>query len=156
MPIYFACHAVLPQTPEEIASKILDTSNWPDFNGYGPLPGIKSADFVARTQEIVGSKILVENTDGSRHAEQILVWDPPRELRLRLFEFSAPLSWLADHFEEHWIFEDRSEGCAVVRRFELYPRSLASWPIVWLISWLLKGAVNKHLRQIREEAGSST
>lgn len=43
-PITFFCQATLPLTPEEIASQILDLSKWPEFNGYGPLPGM--ADLV--------------------------------------------------------------------------------------------------------------
>ncbi|MEM8680711.1 MAG: SRPBCC family protein [Planctomycetota bacterium] len=152
MPIRFACHAVLPQTPTEIAAKILDTTHWPDFDGYGPLPGIKSARFVTRTESIVGSEIQVENTDGSQHSERIVLWDPPHELRLRLGDFSPPLSLLADHFEERWEFQLRDTGCAVRRQFELHPRSLFTWPLVWMISWLLKGAVAKHLRQIQNSA----
>ena len=150
MPIHFSCRAMLPQTPEEVAEKILDTSHWPDFDGYGPLPGIKSARFTKRTASIVGSTIHVENTDGSSHTEQIVLWNPPHELRLRLGEFSAPLSMLADYFEERWEFDRLQNGCAVRRSFALHPRSLIAWPIVWLISWLLKGAVKKHLRQIRK------
>ena len=42
-PITFACHETLPLAPEEIAEQILDVANWPDFRGYGPIPGIKSA-----------------------------------------------------------------------------------------------------------------
>jgi hypothetical protein len=44
-PITFTCEATLPQKPEEIASQILDLSRWPEFNGYGPLPGIREAEF---------------------------------------------------------------------------------------------------------------
>ena len=149
MPIRFTCKANLPQSPEQIAAAILDTSRWPEFAGYGPLPGIKSASFTNKTESIVGSKIRVENTDGSNHSEEIVVWDPPKEIQLRLFEFSPPLSALATHFDEHWEFVRLHEGCAVVRKLALHPTSVFSSPLVWMISWLLKGAIKSHLRLIR-------
>ena len=48
-PVYFSCETTLPLTPDEIAEQILDITNWPDFQGYGPLPGIKTAEFEVRT-----------------------------------------------------------------------------------------------------------
>ena len=50
-PIRFSCQVTLSQKPEEIASQILDLSKWPEFNGYGPLPGIKLAEFETKTAE---------------------------------------------------------------------------------------------------------
>ena len=44
-PIAFACEATLPLSPESIAQQILDLAKWPDFHGYGPIPGIKAAEF---------------------------------------------------------------------------------------------------------------
>jgi hypothetical protein len=43
--------------PEDISRQILDITNWFDFKGYGPLPGIRAAGFEVRTPEIVGSRI---------------------------------------------------------------------------------------------------
>ena len=53
-PITFSCRATLPQKPEEIASQILDLSKWPEFDGYGPLQGIKQAEFETKTDENPG------------------------------------------------------------------------------------------------------
>lgn len=94
-PIKFACHDTLPFGPEEITRRILDLTNWPDFQGYGPIPGIKVAEFEVRTPGIVGSRIRVSNTDGSSHVEEIVEWQPDRRLRMRFQDFSAPLSRLA-------------------------------------------------------------
>ena len=74
-PVCFPCETTLPLRPNEIAEQVLDITNWPDFEGYGPLPGNTSAEFEVRTPEFVGSRIRVENTDGSSHVEEIVEWE---------------------------------------------------------------------------------
>jgi hypothetical protein len=53
-PITFTCTETRPLAPEETAGPFLDFANGTDFKGYGPLPGIKSAAFEARTPGVVG------------------------------------------------------------------------------------------------------
>ena len=67
-------HLRIHASPESRRDRqqILDLSKWPEFNGYGPLPGIREADFETKTDEIVGTKIRVTNRDGSTHVEEIL------------------------------------------------------------------------------------
>lgn len=148
-PVCFLIRGTIASTPRQVADGILDLNNWPKFTGYGPLPGIRSAEFETRTEGVVGTRITVINTDGSRHVEEILEWDPPRTLRLRLGEFSAPLCRLAEHFIEVWRFEAGPDGgTRVAREFELYPRSAWTRPALQLIRPLLRGAVRKHLATI--------
>lgn len=147
-PIAFRCEARLPQTPEEIAGQILDLARWPEFAGYGPLPGIKSAEFVVQILEVVGTRVRVTNRDGSTHVEEVVEWHPDRRVRLRMGEFSAPLSRLATEFVETWEFERGGNETVVIRTFELSARSVAAWPLLWLISRLLRRAVARHLRQM--------
>jgi hypothetical protein len=147
-PITFSCEATLPLTPAGIASQILDLANWPAFTGFGPVPGIKTAEFELRTSAIVGSRIRVTNTDGSSHIEEIVAWHPTHQLELRMQDFSAPLSRLATRFEETWEFE-RTEGATKVTRwFELHPNSSFARPFLWLISFFLRRAIARHLRQM--------
>jgi hypothetical protein len=73
-PITFTCRATVPFTPQQIADQILNLANWPKFQGYGPLPGIMAAEIEVRTPHVVGTRIQVTNTDGSRHVEEITVW----------------------------------------------------------------------------------
>src|SRR3984893_12938810 len=73
-PITFSCEETLPFAPEDIAQQILDLTKWPDFHGYGPIPGIKVAEFDLQTPGIVGSRIRVTNLDGSSHVEEIVEW----------------------------------------------------------------------------------
>jgi len=151
-PVEFTCEETIPLPAEEIAEQILDLDNWPGFTGYGPLPGIKRAEYLVRTPEIVGSRFTVENNDGSHHTEEIVAWELPRRMQIRIQEFSPPVSRLAERFDETWEFEPREGGTRVTRKFALTPKSPWTKPLLWLIARLLKRAVAKHLRQIREEA----
>lgn len=153
-PIKFNCKATLAIAPHEIAKQILDTSNWTDFKGYGPLPGIKLAEFEVKTPEVIGSRIRVYNTDGSTHVEEITEWLPERRVALRMQEFSAPLSWLATGIDETWEFERNGDTTNVVRSFQLHARSALTRPFLWLIAKLLKRAIDRHLSQMRGGAES--
>ncbi len=144
--IKFCCRDTLSLAPEEIARRMLDLANWPAFTGYGPLPGIKSAEFELRTPDVVGTRIRVFNADGSTHVEQIIEWQPERRLQLRMLDFSPPLSRLATHIDETWDFKRIGEATEVARCLELQPKSAWAWPVLRLIAPLLKGAIARHLR----------
>lgn len=148
-PITFSCTETLLLAPEDIARQILDLAKWTDFKGYGVLPGIKSAEFEVRTPGVVGTRIWVTNTDGSSHIEEIVEWEPNRRLRLDMTDFSPPLSRLATGFVETWEFERLDNGTRIVRSFEMHPKSFFARPVLWLLSFLLKRAIARHLRQMR-------
>ena len=148
-PITFSCTETLPFAPKDIAGQILDLVNWTDFKGYGPLPGIKAAEFENRTPSVVGTRIRVTNTDGSTHIEEVADWHPDRRLRLDMKEFSPPLSRLATGFVETWEFERVGDGTRVLRSFEMHAKSAFTRPILWMISFLLKRAIARHLRQMQ-------
>ena len=147
-PITFSCAETLPLA---LGGRRADPRPRPqtDFTGYGPLPGIRAAEFEVRTEDVVGTRIRVTNTDGSGHVEEIVGWEPERRLRLDMREFSPPLSRLATRFEEIWEFERPGDGTRVVRSFRLYPKSFLARPVLWLISLLLKRAIARHVRQMR-------
>ncbi len=148
-PITFTCPETLPLAPEEIAEQILDLAKWPEFHGWGPIPGIRTAEFEVRTPNIVGTRIRVTNLDGSTHVEEIVEWQPDRRLQLRMGEFSAPLSRLATEFVETWDFERKDDKTKVMRSFEMHAKSMAAWPILWVISFLLKKAIARHLQEMK-------
>ncbi|MEJ7593704.1 MAG: SRPBCC family protein [Planctomycetaceae bacterium] len=150
-PITFSCEATLPQAPEEIASQILDLSRWPEFHGYGPLPGIKHAEFDTKTADVVGTRIRVTNRDGSTHVEEIVEWEPIGRLRLHMHEFSPPVSRLAKGFDETWEFRITGNGTKVVRSFELHPKSMLARPLLWLISLILKRAIARHFTSMQQQ-----
>ena len=157
-PITLTCKEILSLAPEEIARQILDLTKWPEFHGYGPIPGIKVAEFEVQTPGIVGSRIRVTNGDGSSHVEEIMEWEPDHRLRLEMKEFSAPLSRLATRFEETWELKRTGNGTHVTRSFRLHAKSFLARLLLWMISFFLKRAIARHLREMRtrEEAGRST
>ena len=148
-PITFACNETLTLAPEDVARQILDLTKWPDFHGYGPLPGIKTAEFEVRTPDIMGSRIRVTNQDGSSHVEEIVEWQPTQRIRLQMKEFSLPLSRLATWFVETWDFERVGNKTKVIRSFEMNAKSILAWPVLWMISFMLKKAIARHLREMR-------
>lgn len=150
-PVRFSHTSTLKHPPEVIADRILDLSRWPDFEGYGPLPGIAKAEFERRTDEVVGTRIRVSNRDGSTHIEELMEWDPPRRLRLRLHEFSPPVSRLSTGFDETWEFQPTEGGTKVTRSFAMYPRTASARPTLWVASFLMKRAVGRHMRRLRRE-----
>jgi Polyketide cyclase / dehydrase and lipid transport len=149
-PIKFSCTETLALSPADIAGRILDLANWTDFKGYAVLPGIKAAEYEVRTPGVVGSRIRVTNMDGSSHVEEIVEWRPDYSLRLQMKEFSPPLSRLATEFVESWAFERIGSVTRATRSFELYPKSAIAWPALWVISLLLRSAIARHLRQMRD------
>jgi hypothetical protein len=151
-PITFACEESLGLLPKQITEQILDISQWSSFQGYAVLPGIRTAEFEFRTPEIVGSRIRVMNTDGSSHVEEIVEWEPDRRIGLQMREFSLPLSRVATGFNETWEFSRIGRDTRVVRSFELHSTSRVTRPLLWLISILLKKAVARHLRQMRDSS----
>jgi hypothetical protein len=150
-PITFSCEQTLALAPEDIARQILDVTKWPDFHGYGPLPGIKVAVFDLQTPGIVGTRIRVTNLDGSSHVEEIVEWQPDQRVRLHMKEFSAPLSRLATGFEETWEFQRVESGTHVTRSIRLHAKSVLARLPLWVISYFLKRAIERHLREMKAE-----
>jgi hypothetical protein len=148
-PIFFSCEESLPLSPEDIARQILDLTKWPDFHGYDPIPGIKSAVFDVQTPVVVGTRIRVTNLDGSSHVEEIVDWQPDQRIRLKMKEFSPPLSYLATWFVETWDFERVGNETKVTRSFEMNAKSILAWPVLWMISFMLKRAIARHLREMK-------
>lgn len=150
----FCCTRTLAATPAEIRAAIADVGRWSEFRGYGPLPGIEKAEFVQQTPEMVGSVVRVRNRDGSGHSERILEWSDARVV-MELGDFTPPLDRFAERFRETWTFERESDATRVRRSFDLFPRGVLGWPFLFLISFLLKGAVARHLEDMsRAEAAS--
>lgn len=149
-PITFAETRFIPRPAGEIAAGIADLSRWPEFGGYGPLPGIARAEYETRGQEMTGARIRVHNRDGSSHVETVERWQPPARIVLRLHDFTPPLSRLATHFVEEWTFDGSAAtgGTTVTRRLDLHPRSPLARPALWLIARLMRRALARHLAQL--------
>ena len=82
--------------------------------------------------------------------EEIVEWEPDRRLRLRMGEFSPPLSRLATGFDETLgVRADRRADEGRPLASSCTRRSTATRPLLWLISILLKRAIARHLRQMQ-------
>ncbi len=139
------------RSPLEICSVFLDTDRWPEFTGYSILPGIKHARFEVKTPEIIGSRIKVQNTDGTSHVEEIIEWDVTSRMSMRFQEFDSPLKNLATHFIETWSFETSSEGTDITRSMTMYPKGVVGWLFLKPISGLMKKAFEKNSSQLSDD-----
>ncbi len=159
-PIRFECTKIIPQTAIEIAANIANLLRWSEFTGYGLLPGIANAEYVARTDDLVGSRVRVCNTDGSQHMEEFCEWNPGvnpgQKIVIKLYNFSPPLNHLATHFIEEWQFVAKEEGqtkpTLVRRSFQLFPKQLIMRPLLWFIALLFKRAIARHLAEMATQA----
>jgi hypothetical protein len=141
------------KSSSEICKEILDTERWSEFKGYSILPGIKSAQFEVKTPEITGSRIKVQNTDGSSHIEEIIEWNVTNKIALKFQEFNSPLKNLATHFIETWEFSESSNETEASRIMTMYPKGLLGWLMLIPISKLMKMAFEENLRQTNNNNG---
>ena len=148
-PVAITCQRSFAIPAVNLARRILDLSEWPHFEGWGPLPGIRAARFRHQSEAYIGSVIEVENRDGSTHTEEIVAWDEGRALTLRLANFTAPVRHLATHFDEHWIFTTTSDNKThLVRSLEIHPRNAVSRLLLLPIAWMLHKALKMHLSKM--------
>lgn len=155
-PITFERRQTIPKSAVAICSEIADLSRWSEFNGYAILPGIESAEYEHRTDEVVGSRIRVRNRDGSTHAEEICEWNPGERIVMKLHSFTPPLNRLATHFIEEWRFEATGNATLVTRKFQIFPIYPMARPLLWLISLFFRRAITLHLaRMAAQEPGQS-
>lgn len=146
-PITVRVTTLTSKSPQELCAEFLDTDRWPEFEGYLFLPGVRMAEVVMRTPEIVGTRIRVQNTDGSSHVEEIIQWDVPGRIAVKFGEFQPPLSHLATHFIETWDFHETEKGTEVVRSMEMYPKGVFGWLVLLPISLLMKKAFERQMRR---------
>ena len=146
-PIEIKIVGLIRKPSPEICQEILDTERWSEFKGYSILPGIKSAQFEVKTPQIIGSRIKVQNNDGSSHIEEIIEWDVSNRIALRFQEFDSPLRNLATHFIETWEFRKSSDGTEASRIMTMYPKGVLGWLMLIPISRLMKKAFEENFRQ---------
>lgn len=143
--IVFTCEKIIPYTSIEICAAITELEHWNEFKGYAFLPGIQKAEYAHKTENMIGTCIKVLNRDGSSHTETIYKWNPDKEVAMKFGDFTPPLSKIATHFTEEWLFETIKGGTNVKRTFALFPRTIFSKPLLWFISLFFRKAVDEHL-----------
>ena len=128
-----------------MSAEFLDTSRWPEFQGYLFLPGVRGAQIETSEPGMIGTRIRVQNTDGSTHVEEIIAWDPGRRIAVRFGEFQPQLSRLATYFEETWDFRETGEGTEVIRRMELHPKGMLGRVMLPWVAILMKKAFKRQM-----------
>lgn len=139
------------QEPRYIFDSFMQIEKWNDFKGYGLIPGIKTANFILKSESIKGSIIQVENTDGSSHKEEILAFEKDKYLKIKLYDFSKPLSYFSTHFFEEWALKKMEDGYKVERSMTLFSKGTISRFILKVISLSLKNAIQKHTEYVVRE-----
>lgn len=147
-PITIQVYAISRLTPQTICAGILEMERWPEFKGYGFLPGIKQAYFEVQTPAVVGSRIRVHNLDGSSHVEEIVEWEPARTVALKFQDFSPPVSQLASHFIETWHFTLTPTETQITRAMSFYPKNWLGKIMLTLVAPLMQRAFEQHLKQL--------
>jgi hypothetical protein len=130
------------RSPAETFAYITTLANWSSFPGHGPLPAIirATADEPLR----LGTRVRVENSDGSVHHEIVITFEPDRRYSTRM-ELVPPASYLMKYIHEDVVLTATAAGTQVTRRFETVPRSWLTAPLVALITFVfLRPAVRKH------------
>jgi len=143
--IKFTVATTSPLSPHALCEQIFDVSHWKSFAGYGPIPGIENARVDNLSEDKIGTRFHVKNTDESTHIETVIGFIPQKELVLRMDNFSNPLNLIASHFIEKWQFETERDQTKIERSFELYPLNFWGSIILKIISIFLKKAVRNHL-----------
>jgi hypothetical protein len=141
------------KSSQEICAEFLDTDRWSEFEGYFILPGIEKAHFEIKTPALVGSRIIVQNKDGSSHVEEIIQWDVENKIALRFQEFHSPLQYFAAYFIEAWEFRKSGDGTEITRRMTMAPKGLFGWLMLAPISLLMKKSFEKNLIQLSQDEG---
>ena len=108
------------------------------------MPGVEKAEYMVKTERMVGSQFSVINSDGSNHIEEVMEWVEGERVVLKMHQFVFPLNKLATHFTEVFTFTPSDSFTIVSRKFEMFPKSALSRPILWVISLLLRKAIERH------------
>lgn len=149
--ITFTVVANYHHEPRFIFDFFIQIEKWNDFKGLGIIPGIKNANFIIKSESIQGSIIQVENTDGSSHKEELLAFEKDKYIKIKMYDFSKPLSYFANFFIEEWVLKKIEDGYKIERSMTLYSKGIFSNFILKVVSQSLKKAILKHTEYVLQE-----
>jgi hypothetical protein len=135
-------------SPKKFCDEIFDVSNWPDFEGYGPVPRIEIVRRKNFSESRIGTRFEVTSTDGSRHVEIVAEYVHGELLVLQFEEFSKPLADFATHIVETFRFSRQGNITNLERSFQLFPKNFAGKILLSVISIFLRQAVKKHMEKL--------
>jgi hypothetical protein len=147
----FTIQVIYDKDPCLILDEMMHVENWSSFQGEGIIPGIKQASFVKKMDTHIGCIIKVENSDGSSHIEEFLEYEKDRYLKIKMHQFSKPLSLFAEYFIEEWLFEKQEFTYFLNRTLTLYGKGFFSNLFLSLVAKFLKKAIEKHTQFLIHE-----
>lgn len=150
--IAFTTITPIAASRERAFACVADPARWSSFVGFGPVPGIARGE-PSEFPQRVGTRIRLENRDGSRFEETVTAYEPGRRYTVRV-HVDAPGSWFLRGVDETFDFEPAASGTRLVRTLRIEPRAFWAIPLAFLFAHaLLKIAVRRHDRNIA--AGAS-
>ncbi len=145
--IAFTTVTPIAASAERAFACVADPARWSSFVGFGLVPGIARGE-PSELPQRPGTRIRLENVDGSRFEETVLAYDPGRRYAVRV-HLDAPGSWFMRGIEETFDFAPAAGGSTLVRTLRIEPRGLWAVPLAFLFAHLLlKVAVKRHDRNI--------
>ena len=149
--IAFTTITPIAASAERAFACVADPERWPSFVGFGLVPGI-ARGVPSELPQRPGTRIRLENVDGSRFEETVLAFEPGRRYAVRV-HLEPPGSWFMRDLEETFDFEAVGSGSRLVRTLRIEPRGAWAIPLAFLFAHLLlKVAVRRHDRNIASGA----
>lgn len=147
---------VVGATPEQVFAYATTPSAAAEFfTGYGPIPAIRSIEFLPSSGPHIGGERTVRLVDGSELLEEIVGWDPPRRHSYRVTNFRPPLSRLASEATGSWTFEPTGQGTRITWHYAYRLTTPLAWPLaVPLVKLLMRGAMQRALDRIASRSWS--
>ena len=134
---------VFEASPPKVWALMTDLDAMTDFSGYGPIPGIKRAEWLTGNGTNVGSVRRIENTDGSSHREEVMAVEPRRLLVDRIHALDSPLRFLVSEATDRFELAEEGDGTRLVRRFRFELRTALAWPITLVFRPLFRRALRR-------------
>jgi hypothetical protein len=145
--IAFSTVTPIAASAERAFACVADPARWSSFVGFGPVPGIARGE-PSELPQRAGTRIRLENVDGSRFEETVTAYEPGRRYAVRV-HLDAPGSWFMRGLDETFDFERTESGSRLVRTLRIEPRGFWAIPLAFLFAHaLLKVAVRRHDRNI--------
>jgi hypothetical protein len=135
--------ASIPMPLEKTWERFADIGAMTSFVGYGPIPGIQSARWLEGSGA-VGSVREIVNTDGSKHKEEVMVFDLHERIEDRIFDMTSPFRLMVREARDIFEFSAEGDGTRLERTFRFELTSPLWWPAARTIGAFFRRAMRRH------------